>query len=391
MKILYVISYNNSIDLAWALAEMGHKVVTCDLVLSNHLVTFDKKEKEECIRALTADAYDFVITYNFWPLLSIVCEELGMMYVSWVFDSLLMALFLGEADNSCNRIFVFDKMEYERAKEYGVKNVWYLPMAANCSRLDGLEITDADIAKYGTDISFVGSLYQKRNDYDKIEPELNEERRIKWEKRFGKMLCNFFPNGRNIYEFLDQDDIRFVKECYGNTRNPIGIRDEIFYGFTVLTYELAKRERALLLEKLAERFRVDLYSNQDGSALKGVYVHGPVAYAEEAPKVFYASKINLQHTMPSIETGISQRVYDIMAVGGFVLSNWQEEYETLFEQDRDLVLYYDPDDMMRKAEYYMTHEKERLMIAINGYKKVHAKHTYLMRVEEMLNKIRMQS
>lgn len=387
MKILYMISYNNSVDLAWALTELGHKVVTCDLFLSNHLLIFEKKEKEECIRAVTADSYDFVITYNFWPLLSNVCEEVGVTYVSWVFDSLLMSLFFGEADNSCNRIFIFDYKEYERVRKYGVKNAWYLPMAANCSRFDGMDITDEDIAKYRTEISFVGSLYQERNDFDLIRKNLSQERERKWEERLGNMICNWYPGSRNIYEFLEPDDISFVKACYQEDSNPVGIEDKIFYGFTVLCYEVAKRERETMLMGLAEHFQVDLYTNQDGKTLKGVNVHGPVPYAEEAPKVFFASKINIQHTMPSIETGISQRVFDIMGVGGFVMSNYQEEYETLFEPERDVVLYYDMDDLIRKAEYYLKHERERLMIAVNGYKKVHDKHTYLMRVEEMLKKI----
>lgn len=74
--------------------------------------------------------------------------------------------------------------------------------------------------------------------------------------------------------------------------------------------------------------------------------------------------------MRSIETGIPQRVFDIMGVGGFVLSNYQEELEELFVPDREIVLFRDVPELLKKAEYYLNHEEERIRIAINGYKKV---------------------
>ena len=39
---------------------------------------------------------------------------------------------------------------------------------------------------------------------------------------------------------------------------------------------------------------------------------------------------------------------------------------------------------MDKVEYYMVHEKERLEIAENGYRKVKMEHTYKQRVDNIL-------
>jgi spore maturation protein CgeB len=48
-------------------------------------------------------------------------------------------------------------------------------------------------------------------------------------------------------------------------------------------------------------------------------------------------------------------------------------------------VYYESfDDCEKKAEYYLTHEDERLTIAENGCRKVRQFHTYDKRVEEML-------
>lgn len=387
MKVIYILSGNNSIDLPWAMVELGHQVVPSDLIIGNRLLVFSKEEEEALLREVTKDSYDFVITYNFAPLVAHVCNKVGLLYVSWVFDSLQVSLFLAEAQYPCNRIFIFDKMEYERARIYGLKNIWYLPMAANCSRINGFEITQEDIAHYTTQISFVGNLYQDNNDYDKVRPYLEGERKQQWNNRLQTMACRWGEDRRDIYRFLDEDDIRFIKKCCNQERNPVGMDDNLYYGFSVLCYELAGIERRMALERLAEQFRVDLYTNSADKLLMGVHAHDSVDYLEESGKIFYASQINLQLTMPSIETGISQRVYDIMAVGGFVLSNYQQEYETLFEPDRDIVLFWDLDDMMRKAEYYLGHERERLMIAVNGYRKVNDKHNYIQRVQMILEKL----
>ncbi len=49
-------------------------------------------------------------------------------------------------------------------------------------------------------------------------------------------------------------------------------------------------------------------------------------------KVFYSSKININMTLRSIESGVPLRIIDIMSIGGFVMSNNQEEIPELFEE-----------------------------------------------------------
>ena len=44
-------------------------------------------------------------------------------------------------------------------------------------------------------------------------------------------------------------------------------------------------------------------------------------------------------------------------------------------------------DALDKVEYYMAHEKERLEIAENGYRKVKMAHTYKQRVDNILENI----
>ena len=102
------------------------------------------------------------------------------------------------------------------------------------------------------------------------------------------------------------------------------------------------------------------------------------------PKVFQASKINLNMTIRPIETGLSLRVWDILGCGGFLLTNYQSEIPDYFEIGRDLETYESMEELEQKIQYYLTHEEERLEIAINGYEKVARHHTYEIRLAQML-------
>ena len=78
-------------------------------------------------------------------------------------------------------------------------------------------------------------------------------------------------------------------------------------------------------------------------------------------------------------------VFDLMACGGFVLSNYQSEIPDIFVPDEDIVLYESIPDMLNKIEYYLTHEDERLSIAKNGYEKVKTLHSYDQRLLSIFN------
>ena len=143
-------------------------------------------------------------------------------------------------------------------------------------------------------------------------------------------------------------------------------------------------ERIDLLEAVAERYPVDLFTHIRDFPLEGICVHGEVDYFRKMPLIFKQSKINLNITLRSIKSGIPLRAFDIMGAGGFLLSNHQADLLDLFVPDEDFVYYESREDLLRKVGYYLEHQEERKAIAKNGHDKVAARHTYRHRVEEML-------
>ena len=112
---------------------------------------------------------------------------------------------------------------------------------------------------------------------------------------------------------------------------------------------------------------------------------GEVHYMYEMPLVFKYSKINLNITLRSIRNGIPLRAMDIMGAGGFLLTNYQNDLSECFTIGEDLDIYTSPDDLLSKCEYYLSHEKERIEIAENGYQKVLNHYTYEKQLQKMLS------
>lgn len=101
------------------------------------------------------------------------------------------------------------------------------------------------------------------------------------------------------------------------------------------------------------------------------------------PAVFHNSKINLNLTIPNITDGTPLRVFDIMACRGFCLTTYREDLLRHFENGKELVVFEGKEDLLRKTDYFLEHEKEREEIAENGYQKIKKYHTYSVRLQEM--------
>jgi hypothetical protein len=86
-------------------------------------------------------------------------------------------------------------------------------------------------------------------------------------------------------------------------------------------------------------------------------------YNEEHSKVVSQSKINLNFTKGA---GTSNRLYKLMAAGGFVLTNTFDTMEEDFVVGQDLDVFSSPKDLQKKINYYLKNEEERKRIAATG-------------------------
>lgn len=385
MEILFY-RYNSICepDILQAFQSFGITVHTEETEMHNKQVS-PRECAEKVSGWILGHPLAFVFSVNFFPAVSYTCERLKVPYVCWSVDSPVPELFSNALKNSYNRIFLFDRAQYDFFSPVNPGCIYYLPLATNAKRWEKvvLGMTGQDYETFGAEVSFVGSLYTEKCRYDKLS--LSDHTRGFVD---GLIEAQLKVYGYNfISETLTEEVIQEIA-----TADPDFYRSADTYG-EVARYlvahqyvgmKLAAVERERTLRRLSERFPVALYTRSDTAALPKVDCRGGVRTLTEMPKVFQASRINLNMTMRPIETGLSLRIWDILGCGGFLLTNYQAELPEYFEIGKDLEAYESMEELAYKIGYYLTHEEERMEIAIRGCEKVAAHHTYEIRLAEMI-------
>lgn len=372
-------------DIIDAFSSFGLNIIEEDTEISQKSIEPALRVKLIAEKIL-ANSPLFVFSINFFPYISEVCEKLHVIYVCLSVDCPVLELYSASIRNQCNRIFLFDYHQYTQFHDENPNCIFYLPLAANTARWDQVLHANEDESDRLTpvyDISFVGSLY-------------NEKSRLPHLPLSGKdhALCEQLLSARPLLSGLYQVEDALTSEIVNAIKNA----DAGFYtmpdaftdtdAFVAANYylgmELSSRDRIQLLKSLSEKFDVHLFTRSDSSVLPHIHCHGGVSTHTEMPLVFQQSKINLNITMCSIQTGLSQRIYDILGCAGFLLTDYRGEIPEYFEIGTDLDCYETIEECHEKVAYYLTHDDIRREIADNGYQKVKAMHTYQIRIARIL-------
>lgn len=384
--VFFYTNQTNGQDLLWGFVKNGH---TTDKYKSAIDAYETGQALEDSVRDIEnyidSGKYDGAVSWNYFPAVSMACMKKGIPYMAWIFDSPLIHVYHYTAVNNCNYIFDFDKISANELKSVGINASW-LPLGVNTDRLGGMVITDEQIAKYSSDISFVGSLYQK-NPFNRAKLDKSAYAGH-FDDLFYRQMCNWRSD--ILYSGVSDELFEVFKNKVGidNIEEyPYINQSQLYVGF-FLARKYAQIERREILNTLAQQYKVTLYNDKDDkSCLENVICRPAVEYERETPIVYFSSKVNLNMTLRSIRSGLPLRVFDIMGVGGFLLSNNQPEFWELYEPGKEMAVYDSMEELCDLAGYYLRHERERITIAMNGYRKTCAQHTINQRVAKMLEKV----
>lgn len=360
-KIFVFLSDISTHNMVKYLQELGYEIV----VYSNKYRN-DNRDYVEVTGELLDSTFYAVFTYNFYPELSALCNERNIYYISWIVDNPHFALEATEVYYPTNRIFSFDRDQVNYLIKKGINCVYHLPLGVD---IDGFGLRRTNSNKYNADVSFVGNLYNDNthNLYQQIEylPLYSMgyiNAMIQAQQKVADNIINPGVFSKHVWEEL-QSYIRFEE----SGRFQISYESQLI---DIILKEVTKRERCGAVSLLNHFFDFRLYSGSSlefDSKLKNA---GYVDYKTEMPLVFKHSKININITLRSITSGIPLRALDIMACGGFLLSNCQKELQEFFIEGKECVFYYDLEDMIDKCAYYISHAEERKAIAEAGHQKV---------------------
>ena len=373
MKILYCYwGENSKEDCIECMQDLGWNVEIFTKQAKD--LTVDEAFKEDLRSKLfsgssaisPAPAFDCIFSFDYFPLISEVAQDMHIPYISWVYDSPHLTLQSKTLENPCNHVFVFDYGLVERYRSEGFDTVEYMPLACNTARLNRL--CAPCYGQYSHDITFLGSLYNDENNYyDRINylPDymkgymdaiIASQEHIYGMDLPSALMSDEFCTELSKYVHAGLDD------NYRPSENEI-LRN-------MLRKKVTVNERHNLLKLLADSLpgKVDLYA--PAKPPKDIYVNykGYADYRQKMPVVFATSKINLNITLRSIQTGLPLRIIDILGAGGFLLTNYQAELPEYFEYGKDIIWYESAEDLVQKAAYYLEHDAERIEIAERSHR-----------------------
>ena len=297
-----------------------------------------------------------------------------------------MELYSNSIQNSWNRIFMFDKAQYNEFSVKNPKGIFHLPLASNPARWESVisSATPSQIKRYSGEVAFVGSLYTEKSPY----------RRLKNAPDYlTGYLDGIMAAQQKIYgyDFLEEvlpdpivKDFRKHFTDFYTAPEQSFCNDRSTLAQLYLDTEISARERVDTMKLLGAQYHVDLYTGSDISDLP-VKNRGLVKTLTEMPVVFHYSKINLNITAKSIRSGLPLRIFDILGCGGFCLTNYQPELSDYFTIGSDLECDTDEKDLLDKVSYYLAHEDERARIARNGFETIKKYHNYPERLLQRLS------
>lgn len=327
--------------------------------------------------------YLFVFSANYSPAVSAVCQKALVPYLSYVIEMPAKELYDETVKNPCNYIFCFDVAMCTELEQRIPGRCFHLPLGA--AEVDVSECKEEE----PVDVSFVGSLCQEHGGDDWIEG-LSDFTRGYLESLW-KTQVRIYGYGllkaAMKQEVFDELEKQLSPELWSGVE--AGFESHVLAD-VVLAGKVTEMERKQLLKAVSEQFETHLYMTEDDgtvSELPAVHVHREAVPSGKKKDIYRNSRINLCFAHRSIVSGVPQEVYEIMAAGGFVLTNFQQEITENFIVGEHLDTFASESELLEKIAYYLEHEEERVRMAEAGHQAVREYHSYVSRVVAMFNTV----
>lgn len=152
----------------------------------------------------------------------------------------------------------------------------------------------------------------------------------------------------------------------------------------------ADLRRIFLLENVQDRVLVrgNRWGRNMALMSEGLRAHidnRPI-WGAELLELLQRSRIVLNITRSDFfgaETGVNLRIFEALAAGCFLLTDYCEEISELFKPGEEIEVFRSGKELKEKVEYYLAHDAERERIARCGQERFLRDHTWAVRVEQL--------
>ena len=342
---------------------------------------------EELLAAAVEFKPDFALTVNHFGLdregrMSELLERLGLPLASWFVDNphLILSRYEG-LNRPGTALFTWDQDNVESLAAQGFGHVHYLPLATDPLRFrpDAGPVPDA----WRAPVSFVGNSMRRAVDgcLEQLsgQPELTAEY---------EALAAGFAESRetSITAFLAAR----APEAWARSQALPDLESRLAFE-SLLTWEATRQYRLDCVRRLLPL--EPLVAGDEGwrQALgpEGPWRwHPALDYGRDLPRFYAAARINFNCTSRQMKGAVNQRVFDVPACGGFLLTDAGPQLAGLFEPGLESAVFDRPEDIEDLARRWLADEPGRRALAQRARKRVLAEHTYEHRLRTLVETMR---
>ncbi|MFP4521769.1 MAG: glycosyltransferase [Fibrobacterota bacterium] len=359
------------------LLEKGFQVYTLE---------HDRLSLEEINRTFGEYSPDIVFSINYVNGLAEMCQSHGTKLICWEIDPTVSTLKSPATPVSQSFIFTYRKKNRKEYLEKGFPNAEYTPLAADPSiRYPEPPGQPSEKEIYEVPISFIGASM-------KNQAAQNKKQFVELHKRlFGQNTGN---DALKIFEEL----IEFQKSDFAHYNIPEKAerlcplflkkaKDEANTDICMLAAEEAAHQKRLFFTGALADNGIRVWGDEgwkEGLSAHGATYMGPARHLSQLNRIYSGSTINLDINRIYQQDIITMRVFDVLACGGFVLTEDSLELREIFTPGVHLETYTELADLIDKAGYFIKHPDKARSVAEAGRKLVIAEHTISKRFNLMM-------
>jgi spore maturation protein CgeB len=350
----------------------------------------DPEPVEKLLDTIKIFKPNYLFCISLFDYLSKIAKITKIPVIHYELDKILNTdLFNKEFYSDYDFLFTTYKDDANKFKNIGLNNSFYLPFAYNILRHNCSETS------FENNVSFVGSILKKTNsEYNMFIKHINKIKDNTPDKS-SKYLCDSFL--RIISELLQYQKKasiynkfiipKMVYNFDSNIQNLLSAfnadKEILING---ISKEAANHHRTFFLQNIPD---LSVYGNKDWKELKwsNITYKGFIKQFTDVSEVFYKSKININITRIYALDGLSDRIFNVLFSGGFLISNRNDALLELFDDKKEVVTFDSVEELKSLIKYYLKNETERNKIALSGYQKVIKEHSFTNRIEYIIKNI----
>jgi spore maturation protein CgeB len=331
---------------------------------------------------------DFMLTVNHFGLdregrLAGLLADLRLPLASWFVDN--PALILHDYDHpgaGNTAVFSFDSGNLAMLRARGFALVAHLPLATDPQRFRPGMGASAP-AQWAADVSFVGNSMTRPVEDCLENAALSESLRA----QLPEVAAAFGASGEtDVRTFLTarHPQWRAALDALPTPERRLALESLVTWEAT-RQYRLACVRGILGFSPLIAGDKGWL----DQLDASGGWRHlPPLDYYADLPRFYPLSAVSLNCTSRQMAAAVNQRVFDIPACGGFVLTDHRPEMDTLFEPGTEAVTYASPEEIPGMTAELLADTARRERVSRAARARILAEHTYEIRLGSLLSSMR---